>query len=149
MARSRSRLTPGAVVLANALAAFLSGTTGTRRLAKGVAQPEVVYTTTPPFDDSPAARKARALRREARLKVLKPIGMTSANHIMKPDVANLIAVAEKIGAGAGSKAERTALDEVLTRVRNGSLRFTDGAKVEAGKKPFAFIEHLETLAQLA
>jgi hypothetical protein len=143
--RNTKKLNPQVIVLVNALAAALGGS---------VAQPAVAYGTATtakalPFDNSDEARAARAKRRDERLSVLSPVGMQNANFIMKPDIANLLAVAEKVGKGKASKAERAAIASVIERVRGSSLRFTAGAKTAAGVKPFAFVEKLEKLSKLA
>ena len=85
--------------------------------------------------------QARAERREQRLAVLKPFGMTNANYVTKPDVDNILAVAEKVGAGKGTKADKAACKELCERIRSNSLKLTDNAKGIV--RPFALAEQVE------
>lgn len=151
---STRRGVPVATLL-SALLAAVQSTAATPRRKRGVAQPEVQYAEpkAAPFDNSPEAKAARAARREARLLVLQPLGMSNANYVMKPDVENILVVAERVGSGSGTKAEKKALFDkdngLVSRIERGSIKLTAGAKAVAGVKTLAFVEQLKALAQVA
>lgn len=85
-----------------------------------------------------STQEGRAARRQVRLAELAPLGFSNANYVTKPDAERVLAL---LDGGAVSKAERTALEALRTRLVAGSIRITP--KVRAEVRVLELAERIE------